>query len=64
MSPSTVTYTVDRDYIYLGYFLKLLYSFSKSSDIENLNSVLLEKSDASEKITAGLRDSYVVILSH
>lgn len=35
---------IDRDYIYFSYFLKLLYSFSKSSNIENLNSAMLEKS--------------------
>ena len=46
MSPPTVIYTIDRDYIYFGYFLKLLYSFSKSSDIENLNSAMSEKSKA------------------
>ena len=37
-------YTIDRDYFYFSYFLKFLYSFSKSSDIENLNSAMLEKS--------------------
>ena len=31
-----VIYIIDRDHVYFGYFLKLLYSFSKSSDIENL----------------------------
>ena len=41
MSPLTV---IDRDCVYFGYFLKLLYSFSKSSDIENLNSAMLETS--------------------
>jgi hypothetical protein len=64
VSPSTAIY-IDRDYVYFGYFLKLLYSFSKSSDIENLNNAMLKKSsDESQKITAGLRDSYVVIPSH
>ena len=32
---------IDRDYVYFSYFLKLLYSFSKSSNIENLNSAML-----------------------
>ena len=43
MSPPTVIYT-DRDYVYFSYFFKLLYSFSKSSDIENLNSAMLGNS--------------------
>ena len=47
MSPPKLIYAIDRNYVYFGYFLKLLYSFSKSSDIENLNSGrsgMLEKS--------------------
>ena len=56
---------IDRNNVYFGYFLKLLYSFSESSDIEDLNSAMLEKSlRRKRKIAAGLRDSYVVIPSH